>query len=162
MSKATLIHAAPALTAGAAAGVAIAYALWRTSTPGGDPARSVTVGNPFELRPAVYFAAMIAAISIASAYAGEKFGAAGAYAVGAISGLADVDAMTLSGARQAAAGSLDAAVAAGAILLAVGVNIIVKAAMAATVAGRRTGVVVAAAFAAIIAAGVAAYYFAAA
>jgi len=158
MSRMTLAQAAPALAAGAVAGLVIAYAFWRMSVSGRDPARPVALGNPFELKPAVGFAAMIAAISIASAFGVETFGAAGAYAVGAVSGLADVDAMTLSGGRQAAAGSLDAAVAAGAILLAVSVNIIVKAAMTATVAGRRTGFVVAAAFAAILGAGAAAFF----
>lgn len=160
VSKTTLINAAPALAAGALSGVVLAIALWRTSAAKADPARAVTVGNPFELRPAIFFAASIAAISVAAAYAADRFGAAGAYAVGAISGLADVDAMTLSGGRQAAAGALAADVAAVAILLAISVNGAVKGFLAAAIGGRRAGIIVISSFAVIAVAGAAAHYLA--
>lgn len=158
LSKTTLLYAAPALAAGALSGVAIAVALWRSSPGADDPARLVAVGNPFELRPAIFFAASIAVISIAAAYGADRFGAAGAYVVGAISGLADVDAMTLSGGRQAAAGALAANVAAIAILLAIAVNGAVKGILAAVIGGRRVGTIVFSAFAIIAAAGAAAQY----
>ncbi|MFZ5616439.1 MAG: MgtC/SapB family protein [Pseudomonadota bacterium] len=157
MSTATLAIAAPALAAGAAVGGAIAYALWRAAPKDGEARRAVALGNPFELRPALYFASLIAVISVASAYGADKFGAAGTYVIGLISGLADVDAMTLSGGRQAATGSISPVVAAGAILLAVASNIAVKGVMALTIGGRRTGLIVLGAFAAIVAAGYAAF-----
>lgn len=152
VSKATLTLIAPALGAGAAVGGVVAFVLWRRAAKDGDPKQSVALGNPFELRPALFFAAMIASISIASGYAAEGFGAAGIYVVAALSGLADVDAMTLSGGRQAATGAAAPAVAGAAILIAVGANILSKGVMAATIGGRKTGALVGAAFAAISAA----------
>lgn len=143
----------PALGAAAVAGVICAMILWRTAPRGHAGPGVVEVRNPFEILPAIYFAALIALISVASAYGASVFGAAGAYMVGAISGLADVDAMTLSGARQAASGALAPEVAAGAILLAISSNIAVKGAMAGAVGGMKTGVRVVAAFAIIAAAG---------
>ncbi len=148
---------APALAAGAATGAILAFLLWRSASKQAAPAGSVALGNPFELRPSMYFAGMIALVSIASAYGAETFGATGAYAVGAISGLADVDAMTLSGGRQAAAGNLAVEVAATAILLAISSNILVKGALAFAVGGSASGVRVIAAFAAVLAAGALAY-----
>jgi uncharacterized membrane protein (DUF4010 family) len=158
LSRPVFAEVAPALGAGALAGAILAGVLWRTALKERAATGVVAVGNPFELRPAIYFAAMIAVISIASSYGVETFGAAGAYAVGAISGLADVDAMTLSGGRQAATGNLAVNVAAGAILLAVASNVIVKGVMAYTVGGAGSGVRVIAAFVFVIAAGALAYF----
>ncbi len=158
VSKATLLFLAPTLAAGAVVGGLVAFLLWRSAAKEGDPTQGVALGNPFELRPALFFAAMIAIISIASAYGADRFGAGGIYVIGAISGLADVDAMTLSGARQAATGAIVANVAGVAILLAIAVNIVVKGAMAAAIGGARTGAFVGAAFVLILAAmGVASY-----
>jgi len=156
VSKSVFILLLPALAAGAVGGAAGGYALWRFG-PRSEGAAPVKLGNPFELRPAIYFAALLAVISIASSFGAEKFGSAGAYAVGAISGLADVDAMTLSGGRRAATGNLDATVAGGAILLAIAANILVKGIVAIGVGGVRFGLRVGAGFAIAAAAGAAAY-----
>lgn len=152
VSSATLALIAPALGAGIVVGGAIAFGLWRAASKN-PPTGAIALGNPFELRPALYFAALIAAISLASAYGADRFGAAGLFLIGAISGLADVDAMTLSGGRQAATGGVAPQVAAGAILIAVAANIGVKGAMALSIGGRKTGALVLAAFAAILGAG---------
>lgn len=157
LSRPVFAKLAPALAAAAAAGAVCAFFLWRLAPRESAGTPSVEVGNPFELRPAIYFAAMIAAISIVSSYAAETFGAAGAYAAGAISGLADVDAATLSSARQASVGALAADVAAAAILLAIAANIAVKGAMALSVGGVGTGVRTLVAFAVVAAAGAAAF-----
>ena len=83
----------------------------------------------------------------------DQASTAGLYLLAAISGIADVDALTLSMARFAGAqvGLVDAG---NAILVAAGVNTLVKAAMAATVGGRQLGALVgglsAAALAALI------------
>ena len=158
VSSSVLMQLAPALGAGAAVGALYAYILWRSAPKSDDPPDALTVGNPFELRPAIYFAGMIALISIASSFAAEAFGAAGAYAVGAISGLADVDAMTLSGGRQAATGSLAVDVAAGAILIAVASNIMAKGGMAYWIGGAASGLRIITAFVVVIAAGAAAFF----
>lgn len=157
VSKSVFILLLPSLAAGAIAGAAGGYALWRLA-PRGEGAAPLKLGNPFEVRPAIYFAGLLAIISIASSFGAERFGSAGAYAVGAISGLADVDAMSLSGGRQAATGNLDAAVAAGAILLAVLSNIIVKGLVAFGIGGGKFGVRVAAGFAIAAATGALAYF----
>lgn len=151
LSPATLSVAAPALVAAGVVGAAIALAIWRAAPK--DGGGEVKLGNPFEIKPALYFATLIALISVLSAYGADRFGAAGIYAIGFISGLADIDAMTLSASRQAATGSLLPDIAAGAILLAAIANIMTKAIMALTIGGRAAGLLVIAAFAIIIAAG---------
>lgn len=158
ISRPVLAQLAPSLGAGAVVGAIFGYFLWRTAPKEGASTGAVTVGNPFELRPAIYFAGMLALISIASSYAAETSGETGAYVVGAISGLADVDAMSLSGGRQAATGSLAIDIAAGAILLAVASNIVVKGAMSFAVGGAQSGARVFAAFAAVVIAGAAAFF----
>jgi len=156
LSQAVFAELAPTIAAAAVVGSICGLFLWRTS-PKDAGGGIVDVGNPFELRPAILFASVIALISIASSYGVNAFGPEGAYVVGAISGLADVDAMTLSGARQAATGALGADVAAGAILLAIATNIVVKGVIAFAVGGENTGFVVFLAFTFIIAAGAAAF-----
>lgn len=149
VSRAALVAIAPSLAAGAAVGAIAALALWRTAPTAEETGQKMTLGNPFELKPALYFAGLLAAISMASAYGVENFGAAGAYVIGLVSGLADVDAMVLSGGRQATTGALTVNVAVIAILLAVASNIFVKGVMAATIGGAKAGVRVIAAFAAV-------------
>lgn len=55
--------------------------------------------NPAQLKTALLFALIYAVIKLAVAAAKEHFGTAGLYAVGVISGLTDMDAITLSPAR---------------------------------------------------------------
>ncbi len=92
-------------------------------------------GNPLQLRTALQFGALLAVIMLAAAAARAWFGDAGIYALAAISGLNDVDAITLSVASMARNG-LDDGVAANAIVLAAVVNTLVKAGIAVTVGGR--------------------------
>ncbi|MEZ5920500.1 MAG: DUF4010 domain-containing protein [Parvularculaceae bacterium] len=148
-----LIAAAPALVAAAMAGATIAVILLRGKPGELSGEAPVVLGNPFELRPALIFAVLLAVILVVSAYAVEKFGSAGLLTVGVLSGLADVDAISLSASRQAAAGIVTPEIAATASLAAAGANMIVKGAMATWIAGHKTGVVVAGAFAAMIVAG---------
>jgi uncharacterized membrane protein (DUF4010 family) len=67
--------------------------------------------------------------------------AQGVYLLAAISGIADVDAITLSMARLAGT-RVSPPDAATAIVIAVSVNTLAKAVMAATIAGRRLGIAV--------------------
>jgi uncharacterized membrane protein (DUF4010 family) len=62
--------------------------------------------NPSELKPALYFGLLYGGVLLAVAAAKEHFGAAGLYAVAVISGLTDMDAITLGTARLVAQGSL--------------------------------------------------------
>ncbi|AZM83274.1 MgtC/SapB family protein [Pseudomonas aeruginosa] len=92
--------------------------------------------NPFELLPALRFAALLSAILLLVEVGRRLFGDAGIYAVALLSGLADVDAITLSLAR-AAQGELDPGVASRGIALAALSNSLVKAGLVVLVGGKR-------------------------
>ncbi len=83
------------------------------------------LSNPLEILPALIFAGVLAAIMLASRWLGATFGAEGIYALAVASGLADVDAITLSLSRFARDG-LAGNVTVIAILLAAVTNTLVK------------------------------------
>jgi len=83
------------------------------------------LSNPLEILPALFFAGLLAAIMLASRWLEATFGAEGIYAVAIASGLADVDAITLSLSRFARDG-LANDVTVIAILLAAVTNTLVK------------------------------------
>ena len=149
----------PVLAAGAAVGAIAALFLWRSADKKDGADNALELGNPMEIRPALIFAALLAVISLASRFGADHFGEGGLFIVGLISGLADVDAMTLTAGRQAAGGGVEIIAAGAAIMAAVASNIAVKGGMAWVIGGRETGVVVAGVFAAIVAAGAAAFLF---
>lgn len=92
--------------------------------------------NPFELGPALRFTALLVGIMFLVEIARRTFGDAGVFIMAAISGAADVDAITLSLARLANNG-LDQSVAAHGILLAAISNSTLKLALAGFIGGRR-------------------------
>ena len=93
--------------------------------------------NPAELKSAIFFGAIYAAVLLAVAFARDRFGTAGLYTVAAISGLTDVDALTLSTARLVSNGGLPAADGWRAILLAAMSNLVFKAGVVAVLGSRR-------------------------
>jgi uncharacterized membrane protein (DUF4010 family) len=82
--------------------------------------------NPFELGPALTFGALYAVILVGASAAESYFGTAGVYVSSFASGLADVDAITLSMAELSRNGSVDVPVAARAVVLAAVANTLVK------------------------------------
>lgn len=90
--------------------------------------------NPLQLRTALQFGGLLALIMLAAAGAKEWLGDAGIYLLAAVSGINDVDAITLSVANLARNGLSDV-VAANAIALAAAVNTLVKGGIAVTLAG---------------------------
>jgi uncharacterized membrane protein (DUF4010 family) len=86
---------------------------------------AVTIKNPFELLPALKFGLLLVVVMLAAKWFQQWFGDAGLYAVAAISGISDVDAITLSVARLARS-ELDQTVAVQAFVIAACVNTIVK------------------------------------
>ena len=82
--------------------------------------------NPAELKAAVLFGALYAVILLAVAVARQHFGAAGLYTVATISGLTDMDAITLSSAGLAQSGSIPVSSAWRAILIAAMANFAFK------------------------------------
>lgn len=141
----------PALGAGAAVGAVAVLIFWRGAKHEGA-AGELKLGNPFEMKPALMFGAVLAVISLAAAFGVDRFGEAGLYVVALISGLADVDAITLAAAGDARAGAITAGLAASAAVIAASSNIVVKGVMSHTIGGAALGARVAAAFAAIMAA----------
>jgi uncharacterized membrane protein (DUF4010 family) len=93
------------------------------------------LANPFDIVTALKFAALLVAILLLAHYAHLYFDALGIYALAAISGLTDVDAITLSLAKMANNG-LAHSVAVPAILLAASVNTAIKVAMVALIGHR--------------------------
>jgi uncharacterized membrane protein (DUF4010 family) len=108
---------------------------WRSATA---PAESpMDPGNPSELKPAIAFAAMYALILLAVAAAEEYLGGAGLYATAFISGLTDIDAITLSTSRLVADARLEADTGWRLILVAALSNLLFKTAMVATLGSRQ-------------------------
>ncbi|GAB3388845.1 MgtC/SapB family protein [Azotobacter armeniacus] len=92
--------------------------------------------NPFELRPALRFAALLALILFFVEAARRWLGEAGIYLIALLAGLSDVDAITLSLARNAQ-GDLANEVAVHGIFLAALSNSLVKGVLIAVVGGSR-------------------------
>lgn len=112
--------------------------------------------NPFDLGAALKLALFIAVIGLVAKIVSDTIGDAGVFAVAAVSGLADVDALTLSMARLAPA-SVPVATAATAIGIAAGINTAVKAVMPVAIGSPRMGAILGIVSAVAIAAGAASY-----
>lgn len=85
-----------------------------------------TFSNPFALRPAITFGLLYAVILVVANAAKTSLGDTGVYLSSFVSGLADVDAITLSMARLSGGGQVDPTLAARAIMLAAAANTLVK------------------------------------
>jgi len=94
--------------------------------------------NPMELKSALFFGALLAVIMLLGQALREWAGDAGLWTLAAASGLADVDAITISLARMS---EQDVAlrVAAAGIVIATGSNSLLKAGMALVIGGRSLG-----------------------
>ncbi len=83
------------LGAGLAVGLTIAIYRWRQSAAGGTlPVPEIQ--NPTEIRAALTFGGLYAAVLFLSALLLDYFGSSGLYSVAILSGLTDVDSITLS------------------------------------------------------------------
>lgn len=97
------------------------------------------LANPFQIKPALKFAALISAIMFFSHFIKESFGDAGVIALAFVSGLTDVDAVTISMAKLAG-NSLTEATAAAAIMTAAFTNTFVKGLMVIFISNRTIGI----------------------
>jgi uncharacterized membrane protein (DUF4010 family) len=93
--------------------------------------------NPAELKSALIFGAIYAVVIFAVAAAKEYFGTGGLYVVALLSGLTDLDAITLSTGRLAAENRLDIATSWRLILLAALANLVFKGGTVAVLGPRR-------------------------
>ena len=132
---------------------------WR---PNGERtmAEPLQLANPLDLPVVLGFGALLAAIMVLAKALTLWTGTTAVMALAAASGLADVDAITLSMARLGR-GDLPAQTAALAILLALGVNSVTKTVLASVAGGRAIGALVATGTALAIAAGLAGLWLAA-
>lgn len=119
----------------------------------GHGSGEASFANPFEAGQAIRFALLLAVVLAVSKLAAENAGPAGYVGFAMLSGVADVDALTLSAAGLATSGGLPASTAAAAIVAAVYANIVMKAVYAFASGGRGYGRLVAFASLAGMAAG---------
>jgi len=126
---------APSLLALAGGGLLLAlgwYWIGNRKTDGGD---NVAPANPLALTTAATFAALFVVISVASAWATQRFGAAGTYTLAAIVGVSDIDPFVLNLAQgDPAQTTVDAA----AILIAASSNNVAKCVYASVYSAGRT------------------------
>jgi len=148
VANAALVRAIlPPLGAAAAVGLAGTGILF-LQTRRADMAGSKTVAysNPFSLLSATKFGLLFAAILFVAKAAQVRFQDTGLFVAAVLTGLVDVDAITLSAARLAHAGELAGPTAAQAILVAAAANVLMKLGLAAflgTAELRRTLAIVA-------------------
>lgn len=88
------------LTAAGAAGAFLIYKRQRKKSAGED----LPLKNPLNLSTAIKFALFFAGVQWLVYYSQQNFGASGTYIAGAVSGITDVDAITLSMAKMAKSG----------------------------------------------------------
>ncbi len=110
---------------------------WRTTS--GETVEPEELKNPFRLQSALLFGAVFAVVLLVSEYANEWFGESGVYATAFFSGLADVDAMTITLSRLAAEGAVSTQVATTGIVIAAIANTLVKAVLAWVLGTRKLG-----------------------
>jgi uncharacterized membrane protein (DUF4010 family) len=127
---------APVLLAGAvASGLIAAVLVGGHVQQSAGQSSDLVMRNPFEISEVLRFGALLAVVMAAVTLARQAYGDGGLFGVAAMSGLADVDALTLSAARL----DVPLTVAADAILIAIAVNTLAKTAYAGYAGGARIG-----------------------
>lgn len=118
------------------------------------------LSNPFQIKPALKFAALISVILLFSQFIKESFGDAGIIILAFFSGLTDVDAITISMARLAHEG-LSHTTASMAIMTAAATNTLLKGLLVLFLSNRLIGIRVMSVFVIAIVAGAVSLYIAA-
>jgi uncharacterized membrane protein (DUF4010 family) len=113
------------------ASMLVFFFLWRTKR-GGEKAEpgKVELSNPLRLQTAVTFGLVFAVVLVVVRAANEYFGSAGVYVASLLTGITDVDSITLSVSELALGNALEPQVAAVAIVIASLVNTTAKGVMA--------------------------------
>jgi len=120
---------------GAMAAVTTGAALWSLSRARAEaraPGPQVRLRNPFSLVAAIQFSLVFAAVLVLMTLMQQYFPAGGTYALAALAGTSDVDAITLSMATLARSGDTAPGLASGAIVVAVLSNTLVKCGLSAS------------------------------
>jgi uncharacterized membrane protein (DUF4010 family) len=152
VAPAFLPTAAPWLTALLLLSAVSSFALWFRSDKNHEEMPEQE--NPSELKSALVFGLIYAVVLFVVAAVKELYGSRGLYAVAALSGLTDVDAITLSTAQLVNAGRLNADDGWKLIVVAAISNLIFKAGAVAALGRRKLFVRILPAYGIVIAAGV--------
>ena len=128
--------ALPLLLAGCVFAVAGLFAI--RNVPVADGTSRLNVGNPFDLATVLKFGALLTMVTLLAKTLTAGAGTAGAYSLAALSGIADVDAITLAMARYGAE-QLGETAAGIAILVAAASNTLSKTVLAWVSGGARLG-----------------------
>lgn len=131
----TLRVLAPVTMSALLAGIAVAA--WRARSDVAATELTIPeIKNPTELRAALVFSGIYAAVLLLSAWLVDVAGSKGMYTASLVSGLTDVDAITLSSLRLYGLGSLSSSQVTVSIILAVSANSVFKLAVVWVVGGR--------------------------
>lgn len=125
----------PPLGAGLAAGGAMVL-LQRRRQARGAEVPSLNLSNPSEMRAALGFGLLYGAVLLLVAFLQDRLGSAGIYAAAAVSGLTDVDAISLSVLERFAGAQVGADVVVNTMIIAVIANLVFKGVAAIGIAGR--------------------------
>ncbi|PIV90098.1 hypothetical protein COW46_04360 [Candidatus Gracilibacteria bacterium CG17_big_fil_post_rev_8_21_14_2_50_48_13] len=134
----------------------VGFLVMRSKQKGRDmnePAEEVELSSPFQIGPALKFALFFLLISVLSEVASHYMGAQGVYLISFISGLADVDAITVTLSSQALNNQISPEVASTGIIIAMMVNTAVKVGIAKIFGGKRFGRVIIVSFSLILLSG---------
>ena len=134
VSRSTLVEGAIPLGLMLAVNIVICAVAW-FMIERNDDAKQPEVDNPAKLKTALVFGGLYALIKLLVAFTQDKFGDTGLYVVAVVSGLTDVDAITLSTGQLASAGSIATDTAWRVILVAALANLTFKGGIALTVGG---------------------------
>ncbi len=125
VAPASLRVLAPVMATALVAGIAVCALGWRSNaTP--SELTIPEIKNPTELRTALGFAGLYAAVLLLTAWLVDVAGSNGVYTAALISGMTDVDAITLSSLRLYSLGTLSGSQVAISIVLAVSANSVFK------------------------------------
>jgi uncharacterized membrane protein (DUF4010 family) len=135
VSPKILPHILPVLMSGFALGLLATFWMWKDINRDGEsPMPQFT--NPTEIKTAVGFGLMYAAVLLCAAWLSDYAGSSGLYALAVVSGLTDVDAISLSSLRLFELGKLGANQAVTAISIAYLSNLTFKFGLVAVVGGK--------------------------
>lgn len=136
-----LPHLIPPLAIGFILGLAMVLFAWRrlghAASTDTSENPNIEVHNPAEIKAALFFGGLYAFILVLSAGLQDFAGAAGLFALSFVSGLTDVDAITLSSIRLFGLGKIEAAAAATSILIAALANFGFKLGLVWFIGGRK-------------------------
>ncbi len=112
-----------------------ALLIWRKHSNGTTVQQPTLHSNPLDLKSALMLGALLTVIVLMASVLQQWLGDAGIYVLATVSGITDVDAITLSLTRMSQTG-LDARTAIIGIIIASSVNNVMKAGMAVSIGGK--------------------------